>query len=74
MRENTKVTEYQIHTRRPAAFLYAHHELVETELENTMPFKIAQKRGFPGGSVLKNPPASAEDMASGPGQGRSHVP
>lgn len=33
MRENTKVTEYQIHTRRPAAFLYAHHELVETELE-----------------------------------------
>ena len=27
--------------------------------------------GFPGGSVVKNPPASAEDMGSIPGSGRS---
>ena len=66
--------EYQIYTRSPAAFLYANNELAETELENAMPFKIAQKRGFPGGSVLKNPPANAEDPGSGPGQGRSHMP
>ena len=27
--------------------------------------------GFPGGSVVKNPPASAEDMGLIPGSGRS---
>ena len=29
--------------------------------------------GFPGGSVVKNPPASAEDMGSIPGQRRYHM-
>ena len=29
---------------------------------------------FPGGSVVKNPPANAEDMGSIPGAGRSHRP
>ena len=31
-------------------------------------------RGFPGGSVVKNPPANAGDTGSSPGQGRSHMP
>ena len=35
--------------------------------------KIAVKLGFPGSSVVKNPPASAGDMGSIPGLGRSHV-
>ena len=30
--------------------------------------------GFPDGSVLKNLPASAGDMSSTPGLGRSHMP
>ena len=30
--------------------------------------------GFPGGTVVKNPPASAGDTGSSPGPGRSHVP
>ena len=30
--------------------------------------------GFPGGTVVKNPPASAADMGSSPGLGRSHMP
>ena len=30
--------------------------------------------GFPGGSVVKNPPANAEDMSLIPGSGRSHMP
>ena len=30
-------------------------------------------RGFPGGLVVKNPPANAEDMGSIPGSGRSHL-
>ena len=29
--------------------------------------------GFPGGSVVKNPPANAEDTGSTPGPGRSHM-
>ena len=31
-------------------------------------------RGFPGGAVVKNPPANAGDMSSSPGPGRSHMP
>ncbi|XP_068400326.1 nucleolin-like isoform X3 [Eschrichtius robustus] len=30
--------------------------------------------GFPGGTVVKNPPADAGDTGSSPGPGRSHVP
>ena len=29
---------------------------------------------FPGGSVLKNPPANAGDTGSSPGPGRFHMP
>ena len=29
---------------------------------------------FPGGAVVKNPPADTGDMGSSPGLGRSHVP
>ena len=30
--------------------------------------------GFPGGAVVKNPPANAGDTGSSPGPGRSHIP
>ena len=30
--------------------------------------------GFPGGTMVKNPPANAGDMGSIPGPGRSHMP
>ena len=30
--------------------------------------------GFPGGAVVKNPPANAEDTGSSPGLGGSHMP
>ena len=33
-----------------------------------------KSRGFPGGSVVKNPPANAGDKSSTPDPGRSHVP
>ena len=29
---------------------------------------------FPGGAVVKNPPANAGDMGSSPGPGRFHMP
>ena len=31
-------------------------------------------RGFPGGTVVKNPPANAGDVGLCPGPGRSHMP
>ena len=31
-------------------------------------------KDFPGGSVVKNPPANTGDMGSIPGLGRSHMP
>ena len=35
----------------------------------------AQEGGhFPGGAVVKNPPANAGDTGSSPGMGRSHMP
>ena len=33
-----------------------------------------ETQGFPGGTVVKNPPASAGDTGSSPGPGRSHMP
>ena len=36
--------------------------------------KKQHPRGFPGGAVVKNPPANAGDMGSSPGPGRSHMP
>ena len=30
--------------------------------------------GFPGGTMVKNPPANAGDRGSSPGPGRSHMP
>ena len=32
------------------------------------------KRDFPGGAVVKNPPANAGDTGLNPGPGRSHMP
>ena len=36
--------------------------------------KIFVISGFPGSTVVKNPPASAGDTGSSPGLGRSHMP
>ena len=37
-------------------------------------FLKMDSRDFPGGTVVKNPPANAGDTGSSPGPGRSHVP
>ena len=36
--------------------------------------KYEKNKGFPGGSVVKNPPINAGDTGSIPGSGRTHVP
>ena len=33
-----------------------------------------KERDFPGGAVVKNPPANSGDTGSSPGPGRSHMP
>ena len=35
--------------------------------------KLRMQRDFPGGAVVKNPPANAGDTGSSPGPGRSHM-
>ena len=35
-------------------------------------YKNLKDRDFPGGAVVKNPPANARDTS--PGRGRSHMP
>ena len=37
-------------------------------------FFSKDSRDFPGGAVVKNPPANAGDTGSSPGPGRSHMP
>ena len=48
------------------------HVLVISESEEAKK-KPKTVRDFPGGTVVKNPPASAGDMGSIPGLGRSHM-
>ena len=40
----------------------------------TLQIKNIQGLGFPGGTVVENPPANAGDTGSSPGLGRSHMP
>ena len=49
-------------------------EIIEAMLEFRLLGFKSQERGFPGGAVVKNPPANAGDMGSVPGLGRSHMP
>ena len=52
-------------------------ELGEDKGPRTKPWgteTLRRWRDFPGGAVVKNPPANAGDMGSSPGPGRSHMP
>ena len=50
--------------------LYSHHLSLHSFLDTAAKPPC---QGFPGGSVVKNPPANAGDTASIPGLGRSHM-
>ena len=60
---STILTIQYIHTKTPAQGAYF-----------LCFIDIRHKQGFPGDSVVKNPPADAGDMGSIPGPGRSHMP
>ena len=42
--------------------------------QGTFTIKNNCNKGFPSGTVVKNPPANAGDTGSSPGPGRSHMP
>ena len=46
---------------------------IKSEYEKKNQGKLKQLQGFPGGAVVKNPPADAGDTGLSPGPGRSHV-
>ena len=54
------------------------HVLLRSEVPSSFSQQVQSKasspRGVPGGPVVKNPPAKAEDTGSTPGPGRSHRP
>ena len=43
------------------------------KIQHPYPFLKTHKQGFPGGTVVKNPPANAGDMGLSRGPGRSHM-
>ena len=49
-------------------------ELFESIVDSHTAVRNNTTRDFPGGAVVKNPPASAGDTGSIPGPGRSHMP
>ena len=52
---------------------YTEGKLGQAEAKHSWDEKEEQ-RGFPGGAVVENPPANAEDTGSSPGLGGSHMP
>ena len=54
---------------------YGKYDLINKKCLSTLCSKLGECLGdFPGGAVVKNPPASAGDTGSSPGTGRSHMP
>ena len=53
---------------------FIHKELLQFTKKKTNNSVKEMDRGFPGGAVVKNPPANAGDVGSSPGPGRFHMP
>ena len=50
------------------------HKKQEKSQINNLTYHLKKLEGFPGGAVVKNPPANEGDTGSSPGPGRSHMP
>ena len=48
--------------------------ILKCERLKDFPLRSRTRVGFPGGTVVKNPPANAGDMGLSSGPGRSHMP
>ena len=53
----------------PSKCVVHHHQKNKVAEEN-----LETPKDFPGGAVVKNPPANAGDKGLSPGPGRSHMP
>ena len=54
--------------------LIAHGDFELFTIMIKLQLKFDHDRDFPGGAVVKNPPANAGDTGLSPGPGRSHMP
>ena len=57
----------KFNTKKPCVFVYYNHLLID---QSCRLHGHLIMRGFPGGSLVKNPPANAGDLDSTPGSGR----
>ena len=66
----------RIYVREWLESLHHYHldvELLQPGSKLNKQIKKAGAKGFPGGTVVGNPPAGAGDTGSSPGPGRSHM-
>ena len=56
------------------ATLYSFYLIIKFYRTFRIKNEIRMLGGFPGGAVVKNPPANAGDTGSSPGPARSHMP
>ena len=71
--KSTKWKRYQSRILYPVEIPIKNESKKEI-LKQTKAEKKISLAGFPGGAVVKNPPANAADTGSCPGPGRSHMP
>ena len=67
-KEEIIISTYSLTTRNEAQFIKKH------EVFKVIKDQLKAEWGFPGGAVVKNPPASAGNTGSSPGPGGSHMP
>ena len=73
METHSSTLAWKIHGQRSLVYYspWGHRESDMTQSSFTFTFTTLKLLGFPGGSVVKNPPASARDSGLIPGSGRS---
>ena len=73
METHSSTLAWKIHGQRSLVCYspWGHRESDMTQSSFTFTFTTLKLLGFPGGSVVKNPPASARDSGLIPGSGRS---
>ena len=49
------------------------HDITQSAERKKLPPRMLHSGDFPGGAVVKNPPANAGNMGLSPGPGRSHI-
>ena len=70
------ISQTSLHSISPHPILPGSISILQKTLEAKRSIEDTkmQDTGFPGGAVVKNPPANAGDMGQIPGPGRSHMP